>query len=468
MKFVAATNGHLDLEEYRKAARANGLSDKEISTTLASAAKAGKREKAKNADTHHLGFARNFIAKHGQDRRFYRTRGKWMAWKSSTGWEEAQKPHVDMAHVIESAVPSKNRSTWVKAPHINGSLGLAKEQLPHDDWDQSATQLGLPGGVVVDLATGEKRDQTRDDFITMRAGCELGKGVSQQWLDFVSAACGGDQEMIDSLQVAVGASAFGHNREHRVHILCGDGGTGKSVLAGTVQAALGSYATSLPASVLASRIEQHPTGIASLLGKRFAVVPEVTGGMFRTETLLAVSGGDVIPARFMRQDFFDFRPGATLWVMTNQPPSVHTVNNAMKRRIRIWPFDTKPANPDPQLPQRLRSDAQLPGVLRWIVDGAARYTRNGLTDCPAVRRATAAYFDAMDSVGSWVEARCAVDREARTPARTLCQDYQAWCQANGYRPVTMTDWGTALGRLAEKRRTRTGNVYGLRLQGARA
>ena len=45
--FVAAKNGHLDPEEFRKAARAAGLPDSEISSTLASAAKAGKRDRAK-------------------------------------------------------------------------------------------------------------------------------------------------------------------------------------------------------------------------------------------------------------------------------------------------------------------------------------------------------------------------------------------------------------------------------------
>ena len=390
-----------------------------------------------------------------------------MAWTAGAGWEEARQPLGDMAEVMESAVPPKNRPTWLKVTHIKGSLVLAAEQLPHDDWDQNAALLGFPGGLVVDLATGEERDQTRDEFITMRAGCGLAKRVSQQWEDFVLQICGRDQEMAKSLQVAVGASAFGHNREHRVQILCGDGGTGKSLFAGTVQAALDSYATSLPASVLASRVEQHPTGIASLLEKRLAVVPEVTGGMFRTETLLAVSGGDVIPARFMCKDFFLFTPCATLWIMTNQPPSVKTVNNAMKRRIRIWPFEAITVNPDSRLPEQLRSDAELPGVLRWIVDGAVLYAKKGMKDCRAVRRATAAYFEATDSLGRWVEARCAVDHEARTPAQALLRDYQAWCQANGYRPVTMTEWGTAVGRLAEKRRARTGIVYALRLQSAR-
>ncbi len=464
--FAAAKNGHLDQEAVHKAAREAGLPDSEIRTTLASAAKAGKRQRAKNPNTHHLGFARKFVETLGQDRRFCVTRGKWMAWNSRSGWQEARQFRNDMAELIERVVPREKRSSWVRSTHIAGSLVLASEQLHQDAWDQNPALLGLPGGRVVNLVTGEEREQKRDDFITKRTGCELGNGDSRQWEDFVLQVCGGDLEMAKALQIAVGASAFGHNREHRVEILCGDGGTGKSVFAGTLQAALDTYASSLPASVLASRTEQHPAGIASLLGRRLAVVPEVSGGMFRAETLLALSGGDRIPARFMRQNFFEFTPGATLWIMTNHPPSVHLVDNAVRRRIRIWPFETKPAEPDPRLPERLRSDAELPGVLRWIVEGAGLYANNGIKNCRAVQRATAAYFEASDSVARWIDARCVHLNEAETPAGKLFADYEAWCRAEGIRSNSKTAWGTAVGRVAEKRRVRTGIIYALAIRNA--
>ena len=186
--------------------------------------------------------------------------------------------------------------------------------------------------------------------------------------------------------------------------------------------------------------------------------------MFRAETLLALSGGDQISARFMHQDFFDFTPVATLWIMTNHPPSVHLVDNAMRRRLRIWPFETKPASPDPRLPERLRSEAELPGVLRWIVDGAVLFARDGIEDCRAVKRATAAYFEASDSVARWIDANCAHLNEAKTPAGTLFTNYQAWCRAEGIRSNSKTAWGTAVGRVAEKRRVRTGIVYALAIR----
>ena len=202
----------------------------------------------------------------------------------------------------------------------------------------------------------------------------------------------------------------------------------------------------MPASVLNARTDQHPTGIAALTGRRFVTVPEVTGGNFRSETLKALSGGDTITARFMRQDFFVFRPTCTLWLMTNEPPAVRLVDNALRRRIRIWPFEAKPTAPDPKLPERLRSPEVLGGVLRWIVDGAVQFAAldGPFPDCRAVREATAQYFEATDSIGAWFDACCTSSTNIETAARDLFRSYGDWCDAEGRRAVTRTAWGTSI------------------------
>ena len=271
-------------------------------------------------ELHHLAFAEAFARAHADDRRHWATRGRWMAWSAGEGWREATEPLHDMTRAIDRIVPTDERAAWYRVNHLRDGLTMAAESLSRHEWDQGDAVLGLPAGRVVELTTGVDRAQTPDDWITMAAGCDLADEISIPWLDFVGEACGGDGEMASALQAAVGAAAFGHNREHRVEVLCGDGGTGKSTFAETISAALGGYAGVLPASVLNARNEQHPTGIAGLLGKRFVTAPEVTGGTFRSETLKAISGGDAIPARFMRRDFFTFRPAATVWICrTNRP-----------------------------------------------------------------------------------------------------------------------------------------------------
>ncbi len=412
---------------------------------------------------HHVSFAQQFVAVHRDNRRFHPKRGRWMAWERGC-WTESCAPLNDMANVIEATISAKVRSQWLRVSHCRGALGLAGELLRQDDWDANPNLLGLLGGRVVDLTTGEEREQRLDDWITMSTGCDLGDEISELWEKLALEWCGGDDKMARALQVAVGASACGHNEDHRVNVVAGDGGAGKTTCADTISTALGSYAGVLPASVLNARFEQHPTGIAGLFGKRYVVAPEVTGGTFRGETLKALSGGDTLPARFMRQDFFEFRPAATIWILTNEPPSVRMVDNALRRRLRLWPFEAKPERPDPKLPARLRSD-ELPGVLRWIVQGAMSYAAGGLRDCRAVLDATAAYFESTDTLTGWFEARCERSEITETPSRFLFKDYQDWCQAEGVRAVSRTAWGIWMGRRVEKRHGKRGNVYTVAIVG---
>ena len=422
----------------------------------------------------HLEFARLYQKEYRYTRRFWPERGRWMAWRqpfdqitdsgdSDYGWVESRAAKHEMGKVIESATGDRGR--WCLVSHIRGSLELAAERMEQSEWDTDPDLLGLPSTHLVDLRTGECRRQERTDWLTMRAGCQLADRESPEWSRFVLEACGHDQEMAEALQLAVGASAFGHNRDHRVEVLCGDGGTGKSVFAGTLAAAFGAYAGQLSASVLNSRAEQHPTGVAALVGKRFVTVPEVTGGTFKAETLKALSGGDEIPARYMRQDFFAFRPACNLWLMTNEPPALRTVDNALRRRLRIWPFESIPTNPDPKLPERLRSPEALPGVLLWIVKGAAAYAAldGPLPDCRVVREATAQYFEATDSLGAWFGARCSESTTEETPFGALFKSYIDWCEAEDMPPVSRTALGTWMGRRATKRHTRRGNVYRIAL-----
>ena len=48
-------------------------------------------------------------------------------------------------------------------------------------------------------------------------------------------------------------------------VVSGDGGTGKSVFLNTVAKALGDYAGAMPPSVLASKGNDHPTGLAGVV-----------------------------------------------------------------------------------------------------------------------------------------------------------------------------------------------------------
>lgn len=114
-----------------------------------------------------------------------------------------------------------------------------------------------------------------------------------------------------------------------------------------------------------------------LRGARFVTASETEEGRAWAESRIkSLTGGDKISARFMRQDFFTYQPAFKLTIVGNHAPVLRNVDEAARRRFNIVPFTRKPAVPDRQLEDKLRSE--WPEILRWAIDGCLEWQRNGL------------------------------------------------------------------------------------------
>ena len=120
------------------------------------------------------------------------------------------------------------------------------------------------------------------------------------------------------------------------------------------------------------------------------------------------------------------------------------VDNAIKRRLLIWPFDHQPANVDTSLGAKLVSPAHLGGVLEWLIVGmqkAIRYVEAGL-DMPipeTVANATADYIQEVDYIGQWFEVCTAECGE--TSANVLYGSYIAWLEKLNRKPLSERAFG---------------------------
>ena len=199
------------------------------------------------------------------------------------------------------------------------------------------------------------------------------------------------------------------------------------------------------------------------------VVPEVSGGMWKEETLKTITGGDAIPVQLHEaMDFF--RGQAGVYAMgehaTRRQPFAWWTTQS-RRRIRIWPFTHKPDKVDPRLGEKLQEPAMLGNVLQWALRGAAMYARleGELQDCDAVLEATSDYFSDVDTIAAWLEAATSEAHipEHDTGAAACYKHYSAWCDAEGQRPSSRTAWGISMGRRMERRRGKRGHVYPIEL-----
>src|SRR3979490_1841950 len=105
----------------------------------------------------------------------------------------------------------------------------------------------------------------------------------------------------------------------------------------------------------------HPTDLAGLPGARLVTAIETEDGRRWAESKIkALTGGDLISARFMRQDFFTFLPQFKLAIAGNHKPGLRGVDEAIRRRFHLVPFTVTIAKSDKNLPDKLCEE--WPGI----------------------------------------------------------------------------------------------------------
>jgi putative DNA primase/helicase len=184
--------------------------------------------------------------------------------------------------------------------------------------------------------------------------------------------------------------------------------------------------------LMTSNADRHPTEIARLRGVRLAVGSEVEVGRTWAESKIkAMTGGDRLQGRFMRQDFFEFDPAFKLVVIGNHKPSLRGVDEAIQRRLHLIPFTvTIPAEErDPALPDKLK--AEWPAILRWALDGCLMWRRDRLSPPAPVRNATADYLAGEDTFELWRDACTVVDVNAWESGDELWGSWKRWAENAG-------------------------------------
>jgi len=218
------------------------------------------------------------------------------------------------------------------------------------------------------------------------------------------------------------------------------------VLLSTVAGIIGDYHRTAPfETFVASNGDRHPTDLAGLRGARLVTATETEEGRRWAEARIKqLTGGDTISARFMRQDFFEFRPAFKLVGAGNHKPSLRSVDEAIRRRLHLIPFAvTIPAEErDVELVEKLK--VEWPGILAWMIEGCLEWQKNGLRPPRAVREATEAYMAAEDAIAAWIDDKCERDAKEWSALTLLFRSWSGWAQAAGEIAGAMKTFADAL------------------------
>jgi putative DNA primase/helicase len=157
-----------------------------------------------------------------------------------------------------------------------------------------------------------------------------------------------------------------------------------------------------------------------------------------------LTGGDLIRARRMREDFWQFPPSHKIIVSCNHRPIVRGTDNGIWRRLRLVPFEVvfSAEQQDKTLPDKLRKE--LTGVLMWCVRGCLEWQAKGMQEPADVLAATSQYRDEQDVLGDFFESHCIIEPTATVSAGRLYVAYTEWCKASGIDADNSTVFGRKL------------------------
>ena len=383
--------------------------------------------------------ASKFSEEHHNDLRYVAEWGQWLRWDGHRWERDKARRAFDLARKVccaatefcsKKQVVQRVRSAQTRAAVVSMASQDEQHIATVEQWDADLRLLNTPGGVV-ELRTGKMRAAAREDYCTKMTTVAPG-GDCPLWRKFLSEITGDDKPLQAYLQRMMGYALTGSTEEHALFFLYGTGANGKSVFLETLFSIMGDYARVVPMEALIDkRNEQHSTDVAGLVGARLAAANEVEEGTRWNESKIkALTGGDMVTARFMRQDFFDFKPQFKLIVRGNHRPSVRSVDEGMKRRMNLIPFNvTIPKQKrDSKLPEKLR--AEWGGILQWMIEGCLEWQRIGLRPPKIVTAATEDYLSAEDTLGRWLDERCVLGRTKQQGSSDLFQDWRRWAEAS--------------------------------------
>ena len=423
--------------------------------------------------------ARDFAERHKDNLRYVHEWGKWYRYHDGR-WLADKTLYAygavrDLCDEIASRQEDRRVTGVASARGVHAVTQLARADRTFAattvHWDADHLLLNCPTKTI-DLRTGVIREQRAADFITKKTACDcapLGTPFPQ-WDAFLCRVTDHSDELIGFLQRYAGYCLTGLTHEHVFVFAHGTGGNGKGTFLNTVSDVLGDYATVADTGTfIASRWERHPTDLAHLVGARLVVAQETQEGRRWNEALIKqMTGGDTMSARFMRQDYFTFKPSHKLFITGNHKPTISTVDPAMRRRLLLVPFTVQipPDERDPTLREKLIDE--WPAILRWMVAGALGWQRAGLQIPSIVREASDQYFADEDTLGQWLAERVDVnDCRELTTSRDLFGDWRTWCDDRSHRSGSQKDFTKKLmDKGLEYKRTEKARGFYVRLHRA--
>jgi putative DNA primase/helicase len=142
----------------------------------------------------------------------------------------------------------------------------------------------------------------------------------------------------------------------------------------------------------------------------------------------------MLSARRVREHQFEFKPQFKMFMNTNYLPRIEDPTLFSSGRVRVITFDRHfdEDEQDKNLAARLKRPENLPGVMKWLVDGYFMYKDEGLKPPRCVILATREYEEASDMYANFIDSVLIKEDVAIIPAGSAYAVFERWCKEEQY------------------------------------
>jgi putative DNA primase/helicase len=273
------------------------------------------------------------------------------------------------------------------------------------------------------------------------------------WLKFTGEVMDGDPELCRYFQRAFGYTTVGDTSKECFFILYGSKTrNGKGTTCETIRHLMGDYGETFSAGCLSMRNpnSNYPSPeLADLAGVRFVNVSEPQKGQKLNVALIKqLTGGDMVKARHLRKNTFEYRPQFKLFINTNHLLEIDDDTLFSSSRLKMIPFlrhfdeNTR----DESLKTTFREPKNMSGILNWLLEGYKFFREEDLEPPEKAIKALEDYRRESDTIALFIEQELDKTGDSKTWIKTgdLYKLYKLWCVKVDVDEKSQKDFVTAL------------------------